>query len=195
MKRLGLPILILIALLALAMGLGWLAVLGVRASVAWVLAQESQIAAAIIATSGPLLAAVLAYVIGQQRSKSREIAEAHRPKKVELYNEFLTEMIKFLHRFRDEDVPKDPNLDPELLKFFTSFTKNLMLWGSSGVIGAWSQFRSQAEAGGMNALLKFDDLVRAIRRDLGHRNWMLERGQLVKLILSDPHNVDALLQK
>lgn len=173
-------------------GAALLVLSGAQYGIAWILAQESQVAAAIIATSGPLLAGVLAFVIGQQRNKSREIAEAHRPMKVEFYSQFLIGTIEMVHRLSRDDAPEDPNDDEELVKFFRSTTTSMMLWASPGVLRAWSEFREASERS-QNPLLKFDGLIRAIRKDLGHRDWLLAQGVLVKLMISDPSNVDAQL--
>jgi hypothetical protein len=180
---------VLAVVLAAACSL-WLLISLASEFVSWILAQESEIAASLIATLGSVLAASLAYIVGQERSKSRDIAEAHRPRKVELYDPFLTYMLDFMQKSAKGGSPANLNDNPELLKVFTTFTKDLMLWGSPDVIQAWSRFRDDGGGSGVGAVAKFDDLIRAIRRDLGHNSWLLPRGSFVRLVISNPKTFD-----
>ncbi|MBO1530245.1 hypothetical protein J3492_03330 [Psychrobacter sp. F1192] len=50
---------------------------------------DASIAAAIIAASGTILTAVLTVVIGQTINKKREIEDAHRVFKIEIYSKFI----------------------------------------------------------------------------------------------------------
>jgi len=92
LKSVLLVILAFVALVATLYGL-WRVFAAV---LTWVTSQESQVAAAVIAFSGTVIAGIATVVIAQQRSKSREIAEAHRHKKIELYNSFITTIIALL---------------------------------------------------------------------------------------------------
>ncbi len=92
----------LVVVVAIGYGL-WCAFAAV---LSWLMSQESQVAAAIIAFSGTVIAGIATVVISQQRSKSREIAEAHRPKKIELYNSFITTMIGILQKHKGSDPKK-----------------------------------------------------------------------------------------
>jgi len=162
-------------------------------AIGWVATRESQLAAAIVAAAGTLLASVAAVVYSQQRLRKREIAESHRAKKAELYSKFIKEMIELLMKYKgSEPDVRSIAEDAKLQSFFMEFTSDLMLWGSRGVINKYSAFRSHGQPSAGNVLLLADDLLRAMRKDLGHSNLFLGRGELIKLLLSDPEKLDQL---
>jgi hypothetical protein len=143
-----------------------------------------QIATQIVATSGTVLAAVLAVVIGQMITKNREIQEAHRRKKTELYNGFLDEVKKLVKATTTSgEIP-----DQGLVDFFREFNSTLILWGSPKVIRAYHEWnrlaQSQVESGGSaKAIFAIDDLFMAFRKDLGHSNRGLKKGALIQMYL------------
>jgi hypothetical protein len=168
--------------------IGWV----VRTAVGWIGSQDSQVVAASIAFLGTVTAGIGAVVISQQRTKSREIAEAHRPVKADLYMAFITEIVGTLRKGAGES-----ELSPQTLKhledFFYDFTMKAMMWGSPGVLRAYTAFRRAGE--NPNVVFLVDDVLRAMRKDLGLRNRGLQRGDLIKLLITDPEELDKLLAK
>lgn len=164
------------------------------AILAWVMAQPSQIAAAIIAFAGTIIAGIGAVLISQQRTKARDIAESHRPKKTDLYSDFITQVVGIM---RDHKGKKE--LDGEAAKkledFFFDFTTRVMLWGSPGVLRHYGIFRRVGQQSDPNVLLLMDDILRAMRKDLGLSNWGLTRGDLIKMLLTDPESLDAVIKR
>ena len=78
---------------------------------------------------------------------------------------------------------------------FLSFSKKLLLWGSPAVIQKYENFRKAGQnRSGMELLGFADDVFRAMRADLGLSNDGLGRGDLIKLFLSDPENLDKGLK-
>ena len=70
---------------------------------------------------------------------------------------------------------------------FSDFARDLMVWGSVDVIRQYATFRNST-AGAQSPqdiLWRFEDLIRAIRADLGHSNDGLERGNLLSLFVND----------
>ena len=67
-----------------------------------------------------------------------------------------------------------------------------MLWGSPGVLSAYNSFRAAGED--PKVILLVDDLLQAMRKDLGLSNWGLGRGDLMKMLLTDPEKVDEILK-
>ena len=163
------------------------------AVLSWIMSQESQVATAIIAFSGTTIAGIGAVVIAQQRSKSREIAEAHRSKKIELYNSFITTMIGIIRKHKSSGSNALEG-DKEIEEFFYKFTTEVVLWGSPGVLGHYATFRNLGQEKNPNIVLIVDDIIQAMRKDLGLSNWGLSRGDLMKLFLSDPESLDTLLE-
>ena len=178
--------------LAVVLGLGYGLWSAFSVVLSWIMTQQSQIAAASIAFSGTLIAGIGAAVVAQQRAKSREIAEAHRPKKIELYNSFITTMIGILRKHKGAD-PKALEADKEIEDFFYKFTAEVVLWGSPAVLRHYATFRNLGQEKNPNIILIMDDIMQAMRKDLGLSNWGLSRGGLMKMFLTDPESLDKLL--
>lgn len=160
----------------------------------WFVSQESQVAAALIAAAASVLAGVGAVIVAQQRSKTREIAETHRPRKVELYTKFIKRAMQEVWKHAEVASPGGDPEAPSLQEFFREFTTDLVLWGSPGVIRAYGRFRAASEDdSAQDTLVAVDDLMRAMRKDLGHSDLMLNRGELIKIFLRDPQELDKLL--
>ena len=161
---------------------------------AWVMDQPSQVAAAIIAFAGTVIAGISAVVISQQRAKARDIAESHRPKKTELYTEFITQVVGILRDYRGGRKP-DAAASKQMEDFFFDFTTRVMLWGSPSVLQHYGAFRRISKDSDPKNLFLVDDILQAMRKDLGLSNWGLTRGDLIKMLLTDPESLDALIKK
>ena len=83
----------------------------------------------------------------------------------------------------------------KLEDFFFNFTTNVMLWGSPGVLQHYGSFRRTGQQSDPNVVLLMDDILQAMRKDLGLSNWGLARGDLIKMLLTDPETLDALVKK
>ena len=152
---------------------------------------DPQIAAPTIAASGTILAAVLAVVVGHVYTKRRELEEAHRRKKTDLYKSFVDQTTKVFKEQRKGDK-MDPRLESKLVGFFQDWNAELAMWASPEVLKAyrkWNELAALAngtESGGpasARSILAMDDLLRAFRRDIGLRNRGLSRGDLVQAYL------------
>lgn len=152
------------------------------------------VAAAIIAGSATVLTGIVAVILGQFFARGREIAEAHRAKKTEIYAGFLQQMIHFLRKLIDDDS-FDPQQNPEMEEFFFNFKRDVLLWASPKVVRVWLEFQnSDGETHGGQTLIAMDNLIRAMRSDLGLRNGLLSKGALIKVLLSDPQELDAMIK-
>ncbi len=157
---------------------------------------DKQVAVAIIAASGTVLAAVAAALYVQRRTKEREIFEAHRPQKIEVYKQFMETIVTVLRKSKDESVDTSSEaFAKEFEEFFITFTRDLIVWGSPNVIKAYENFRLGSSTSGTNAVLLVDDILREIRSDLGNSNRGVKRGDLIKLFLKDPQELDKMMQK
>ncbi len=193
--KICLPLLFVLAVLAALVSIAYAAWWFFAQLLAWIMAQPSQIAAAIIAFAGSIIAGIGAVVYSQQRAKAREIAESHRPNKAKLYTEFITQVVSFMREHRG-DKPLNAATKKKLEDFFIDFTARVMLWGSPGVLQHYAAFRMAGDKPDSNILLLVvDDLLQAMRKDLGLSNWELERGDLIKMLLSNPELLDSLVDK
>ena len=133
----------------------------------------------------PIITAIIG-LIGvmwtQWQSKSRDIAESHRSSKIETYSLFFDIIEKFQRAGR-EHQKVDILSDKDLQDSFEKLTRGFMLWGSDEVIRTWLEFRKNS---GENTLLKIDNVYRAIRKDLGHKDRKLKHLDLIRMSLSNP---------
>ncbi|MGB3976191.1 MAG: hypothetical protein WBM27_07280 [bacterium] len=141
------------------------------------------------AIAGAVVTAVIGLVglwYAQWQSKSRDIAESHRPSKIEVYNTFFNIVERFLEEstIPGSEAATDP---PEWAKKeIIKLNRGLILWSSPRVISAWIKFRTAA-ASGENILVAADRMYQAIRSDLGHSNLGLKSGDLIRINLKDPN--------
>ncbi len=121
----------------------------------------------------------------QWTSKSRDIAENHRPSKIDVYSIFFNLVEKFqAEELQDNDLGEE-NLPEWLKKDFAKLNRGLILWASPQVITAWLEFRTVTSAGG-DVISAMDKMYRAIRKDLGNSNFGLKSKDLIRIGLKDP---------
>ncbi|MFP3897406.1 MAG: hypothetical protein ACLFV5_11310 [Anaerolineales bacterium] len=193
LRKIGKGILIL-AGIALVVAVGYGIFLLLSALLRRTAALDETVVAALVAS----LTGVFGYWYTQRESKSREIAEAHRPKKIELYRTFMDILQRFIQpSLDDEDTEIDPeNLSKDVQDLFFEFNRGLIVWGSPSMIETWLRFRSEANLPDAEnrALLLMDEVLRSIRKDLGNSNFGLNDGDLVKIFLKDPEELDRLIE-
>lgn len=174
-KSLLLGFLLIVALIAL--GYGFFSI-----AASWLKSLDPSVAGAVTTAAIGLIG--LWYV--QWQSKGRDIAESHRPSKIEVYNTFFS----IVERIQASDVSALGDAESELPDWmkaeFLKFNRGLILWGSPGVIRAWLNFRTSTESG-KNVLVAVDHMYQAIRADLGNSNFGLQTGDLIKISLKSPN--------
>ncbi|WP_166835951.1 hypothetical protein [Rheinheimera pleomorphica] len=128
-----------------------------------------------------------------------EIKAQLRQKKVPVY-ERIIEFI-FLITFAEKLGKKFPS-EREMVQFFADTTRDLVIWGSKDMVKAFGDFRNQiivpqitSESSQINAGAKIaeasrimgavEDLLFAVRKDLGHSTAGVKRGDLLKLYIND----------
>lgn len=153
---------------------------------------DKTVQSTIIAAIGTVFASVVAVIYNQRKTKEREIAESHRPQKMEIYKNFMIMMFDFLQKAKVNT--NDENNFKKLEEGFVSFTRELIIWGSPGVIKAFSIFRNSANLQQKNQILiYFDKILLEMRLDLGNSNKNIKNGDLIKLLLTNPEELDSLL--
>ena len=122
-------------------------------------------------------------------------------KKREREARFFTEKQAAYQRFADllSNLMKnsDKNINHSELRIgMTNFVKDLTIWGNAEMIKTYHKFvlpvEEQAEP--INPFWRLEDLLRAIRKDLGHDDSSLEPGELIGLML-DPKRKQDLMGK
>jgi hypothetical protein len=97
-------------------------------------------------------------------------------------------VISTLFRIQNANkLGEQPLSSQELMRFLTKMTEQMVIWGSDDVIKELRAFRMHSISGGapMEVLFRYESLLLAIRRDLGHRNKGFKRGALLGLWVND----------
>lgn len=180
--------LLILLLIALATTVAWL----LYGWVSSVLEQtDPAVLTAVLGGSFTVIASVAAVVLSQRSIKKRQIEDAHREFKSELYSEFIEKIAEMI-RTKGAALPdkgSDAELPEELMQYFYSFHSKLILWGSPGVIKSYLHFRNMTvnpkkSQQPCDIVLAVDGIYRCMRKDLG-ASIRLPKGALLKLYMKD----------
>ena len=134
-----------------------------------------------------LVAAIGMFAVGiwsHRQIKKREIEARHFVDKRDAYMKFMD---LFFDVMKGQRL-KRPTRGSKLVDDLATIKKYLMVWAGSEMLDAWQKFEAEAESSASSsdptdALLSFDNLLRAIRKDLGHNDTLLAPGSLISMIL------------
>ena len=150
---------------------------------------QKEVAAAIIAATGTVLVSVISVMVGKYLERKRSIEQELRNKKIPMYNGFVEFWLNFM---MSEKITGKQITEKETIKYFNKFTQELMVWGSDEVVSLWSQYRRkfvnqdpEKPDPSFNNMFEFEKLLLAIRKDTGHKNKGLKRGDLLGLFIND----------
>lgn len=187
----------------LALGLGLVAVVAIIYGV-WKFAiavpqliqgASSEVVAALIATAGTVLVTILAHVAERLYSRRKDAEESHRPKKIDCYTKFFDSVIRFTQTHDEtQGEQRMKKREQQLVNDLRDFTREAILWASPSVMRAYKEFSTTVATEPEKGMLLMDTLMREIRRDLGHSNKGLNRGDLLKMFLRNPGELDTLLK-
>jgi hypothetical protein len=88
---------------------------------------------------------------------------------------------------------REGSVDHELVRRLQEFTREALLWSSTSVIKQFEKFKDTASGDPYTGMIEMDGLMRQMRTDLGHSNRGLAEGELLKLFLKDPGELDRIL--
>jgi hypothetical protein len=145
-------------------------------------------AAAFIAAFATIVVSVVSVVFGNLYTSYLRVQKENRTKKIPVYEALLTFMFRF---FGSSEKTPAPNED-EAKTFMAEFNREFMVWGSDSVVAAWVRWRkhfAKSPDDTKEAMFLIEDLIRAIRRDLGHRNKGLAEGDILAIFINDIHTV------
>lgn len=127
---------------------------------------------------------VAGIITGQILTRRSAIKLENRKKQIESYDAFLDTIFHF---FNEEDQTKKDQL---MNKINFDFTHDVMLWGSRKVLKKYFEFKEFAKLhseDGMGMLKKLEELIFAMRSDLGHSRKM-QSGELLSIMFNEPSN-------
>lgn len=114
-------------------------------------------------------------------TKKREISARHFTDKRKGYMEFIDLFFEQIQLGKkNQNISQKKMIDKIAL-----FKKSLMVWGGPEIIELWNSFelKSEEQLSGKEMMQVFEDILRAIRKDLGHDDVTLPYGNLTALIL------------
>jgi hypothetical protein len=150
-----------------------------------------QLASSIVSAGGIVLVAVLSAILSKRAEQRREIEQEQRAKKAQVYEAFLSHWFAVMRGVRGE-LPEDERKEMDD-NYYGSVPPQMVAWASEAVLREYAAhaapLRSEDEEG---SIFDFERVLFAIRKDLGHSNEGLQRGDLMRLFLT---GVDELLEE
>ncbi len=179
-------------ILSFILGVGMLYILWLVVSffITSLTSADPTISAAIIGAMATIFVSIIAVIITQRKIKLRGVEEAHREKKVEIYQKFLG-ITTSLIVGKNEQVTIEEPTDQELIDYLVRFKTEILLWGSPKVIKSQLEFQRIFGSGG-DVLMAVNNLYKAIREDIGLSNAGLNNLELIEIFLKDPDELDKM---
>ena len=161
----------------------------------WTLAtSRSETLVAVVGGTVAIITAILTAAITKYYERKNAIEADLRAQKIPVYEEFIHFMLDTILK----SASKDAFSEQEIISFFQKFTPRITLWGSDDVLLAYRRFRQfgtamkHDKADNTQILFCFEDIVLAMRRDLGFKNANFEKGALLSMFINDPESLAAL---
>ncbi len=178
-------------ILQIVLGLTLIGVIGygiwllARAFVDAISAASPEVSAAIVGAMATILVGVSAVLLSQAHERKRAAEEAHRLRKVEIYQGLIDMVSRLIGATNENLSVKEP--DPqELVQYLFKFKSDILLWGSPKVIRAQIEFETVSGSGNTKKVFSaVNSLYLAIRDDIGLSNSGLSNLELVKLYLNE----------
>jgi hypothetical protein len=129
---------------------------------------------------------VIAVILNRKSELRKQIEVDLRNKKVPMYEDFLKISVGYL---LDNKKKQNPNSENHLLNDLRRITPVLLVWASEDVIKAWSNFKQASGDPDQqpNIIFMFEALIQSIRKDLGHIDDNIQKGEILTLFINDIH--------
>lgn len=144
-----------------------------------------EVTAAIVGGMATVLVGISVVLLSQTHERKRASIEAHRLKKVAIYQAFIDMIARMIGATNQQLFVKEPN-SKELAQYLFKYKSEILLWGSPEVIKAQIKFEQISEqTSNIKRLIAVNNLYLAIREDIGLSYSGLNNFELVKLYLDD----------
>lgn len=158
----------------------------------------------IISLCGTAIITVISVLLSKSYEKKAEIRKDQFHDKVKVYQKFITKIIGDI-LLNNKAIP-DKEKQQKLETAFREFVQDVMLWGSDESLHEASKWMTALRTQGSDEqkiydnLFLFEDFLLAIRKDLGHSNQKVQKGDLLRLFIKDfnesfvQHNSEQLVK-
>ena len=170
----------------LLQAIGWVLVVGLGGLALWAFIEAVQAEPAIVGSIATAALAAAGVVWQQRRVESERLAEARRKRMAPMYESLLGFVMKGGHNGPSGEPPED------LATFMKDLKgRQLLLGASSEMIQAFNRWQADTQAAEkskdqvLGAVEAYEDLLRAIRKDLGHDDSKLPKWDLLRIFISD----------
>ncbi len=128
-----------------------------------------------------LIVMFISGLITHYQTKKREISARHFSDKREAYTKFIDFFFEVVQLVKTKKQMEDE----ELIEKSMLIKKDLIVWGGPEIVELWNSFDTKAKDGSSleEKMRMLEDILRAIRKDLGHDDSTLPHGSLVALLL------------
>jgi hypothetical protein len=159
--------------------------------VAYLRGLNSEVAKTLLPASIAVVGSVTAVAVGKYYEVRAAIWKELRDRKAPVYEQIVTRLFSI---FFAEKMGEAKPTEADFVKFFVSSTEKLIVWGSDEVLVQFSRFRQlaitqEAERDSAKVMFLYEDFLRAIRADLGHKNKGVGRGEILRLFINDVDDV------
>lgn len=143
---------------------------------------DSSIVVAIIAGS----ITILGYFITRYLERKQKIEQQIREQKIPIYEEFLKFFFEMLSREKTNKMSAE-----DMQQFIAKFNERAIIWLSDDSLKAYIEWRDQTtktsndKDNNLTSLVEFEKLLLSFRRDIGHKNLNLKRGDLLSMFIND----------
>lgn len=178
----------------IALGVGLLALVGVGCywfiSTVWsaFAALPATVAVATITAAATVLTSTSVVVLGRYYERVRQLEVQHLEQKIPIYEEFLEGLFAVFYAVEGGDDEREPNASQ--VGFLREWQRRLILWGGPDVIQAYSNWKTELSAHlgepRADSVWRTEELLLAIRKELGNRDKKLPAGTFIGFILQHP---------
>jgi hypothetical protein len=158
----------------------------------WFSHLQKEVSAAIVGAFATVTVAALAVVGGRLLERRSISQKAQQEKRVPIYEEFVRDLFESIGKFNASEVSADST---EAIQVFNSFATRSVIWGSGEVLKKWIELRAHYKPGAVSAvtkqeydlqgLIKLENLLVALRKDLGLSTFSHKPGDVLGAIITD----------
>ncbi|MBF0195538.1 MAG: hypothetical protein HQL71_13330, partial [Magnetococcales bacterium] len=153
------------------------------------LSVDQKLRAGLLAAFTTVIVSIMSVHFAKYLERKAEILSHLREKKIPTYEK----IVQFIFRITfAEKLGNERPTDHEMIKFMTEITQEIVIWGSDEMVDALYDFRMQSikdtaseENMHIDVLFTVENLLLAVRKDLGHNNKNLSSGKILGLFVND----------